>query len=301
MIYTITFNPSLDYVMKTQKLEFGHTNRSYQEHITVGGKGINVSLVLAQFGIGSTALGFVGGFTGDQLDRMIKSDLVKTDFVRVANGNTRINVKLIENEMTEINAGGPLIDEKEIETLLGKLDALEDGDTLIIGGSIPKGVTDDIYERILERISGRNVRSVVDAMGALLLGTLKYRPFLIKPNVDELSDIFKAEITCDYDVIKYALKLREMGAENVLVSMGKDGAILIDENGGVTKQGAAKVNAVNPVGAGDSMVAGFIAGAQYDYKSALIYGTAAGGATACSDGLADKATIDELLAQIIDR
>lgn len=295
MIYTITFNPSLDYVMNTDNLTLGHTNRSNCELITVGGKGVNVSLVLAQFGIESAALGFIGGFTGDQLERMLGNSLVKTDFVRVLGGNTRINVKLIEQQMTEINAGGPFVTEDEVKQLLEKTDALKDGDTIVIAGSAPKNVSDDIYERILERLSDRKIKAVVDATGKLLLKTLKYKPFLIKPNIDELGEMFGTKISCESDILKYASELRAMGAQNVLISMGKDGAILFDENKAVRKRAAVGTKAVNPVGAGDSMVAGFLAGLSVDYDNALAHGIAAGGATACSEGLATKELIDQFL------
>lgn len=298
MIYTITFNPSLDYVMKTNALELGHTNRSYYECVTVGGKGINVSLVLAQLGICSTALGFIGGFTGNQLDIMLKRDLVKTDFVRVANGNTRINVKLIENEMTEINAVGPHVSFDDVELLLTKIDRLQDGDVVVIGGSVPRGVSDDIYEKILVRLDGKKIKAVVDATGKLLLKSLKYKPFLVKPNIDELGDMFGIKIISDSDIVKYAMELKNMGAQNVLVSMGKEGAILVDIDGNVKKRQAVGTTTVNPVGAGDSMVAGFIAGSIVDYDTALDYGVAAGGATACSDGLASKEMIDEFLKMV---
>jgi len=298
MIYTITFNPSLDYVMKSESIKLGCTNRSNGESITVGGKGINVSLVLAEFGLSSTALGFIGGFTGDRLDSMLKSDLVRTDFVRVADGNTRINVKLIDDKMTEINAGGPIVCPNEVDLLLKKIDTIKDGDTIVIAGSVPKGVSDDIYERILSRLEGKNIKSVVDATGKLLLRTLKYKPFLVKPNVDELGDLFFVHITCESDIIKYANELKNMGAQNVLVSMGKDGAMLVDSDGNVRKRKAVGTQAINPVGAGDSMVAGFLAGAEADYDTALAYGIAAGGATACSEGLASKETIDEFLKMV---
>lgn len=298
MIYTVTFNPSLDYVMKTSSLDIGHTNRSAEEYISVGGKGINVSLVLSELGIESTALGFVGGFTGTQLEQMLERKLVKTDFVRVAGGNTRINVKLIADEMTEVNAAGPFISDEEINALISKTDGLVAGDTLVIAGSVPKNLSDDIYEKILGRIFDRNVKIVVDATGDLLLKTLRFKPFLIKPNVDELGALFGVDIKDEDEIIKYALRLHEMGAQNVLVSMGKEGAILVDSNLAVRKRTAIGCGAVNPVGAGDSMVAGFIAGAKDGYEKALELGIACGGATACSQGLATKDQIDCFLAMM---
>lgn len=298
MVYTITFNPSIDYVMNTGNLNLGHTNRSISESMSVGGKGINVSLVLAQFGVSSTALGFVGGFTGLQLEKMLADESVQTDFVHLAGGNTRINVKLISDEMTEVNAGGPEVSDDDVQKLLKKTDMIVYGDIVVVAGSVPKNLSDDIYEKILQRLSDRSVKTVVDATGALLIKTLKYRPFLIKPNIDELCDIFNTKISSESDIVEYAIKLQNMGARNVLVSMGKDGAILVADDGTIITQRAAPISAVNPVGAGDSMVAGFIAGSEIDYHTALVYGTAAGGATASLNGLANKQTIDRLLSLI---
>ena len=300
MIYTVTFNPSIDYVVKVDNLEFGHTNRSCQEALTVGGKGINVSLVLEQFGISSTALGFIGGFTGDQLENMLRSDLVKSDFVRTCGGNTRINVKIIEKDMTEINACGPTVSADEVNKPLDKIDNIKAGDTLVIAGSVPKGVSDEIYENILSLLEGRGVKTIVDATGKLLMKTLKYRPYLIKPNIDELGAIFGVKIACENDILKYATDLQNMGAQNVLVSMGENGAILLAADGNILKRKAVGTVTVNPVGAGDSMVAGFIAGSSSDYATALEYGIAAGGATACSEGLASKEMIDRFLQMIDD-
>jgi 1-phosphofructokinase len=297
MIYTVTFNPSLDYVMRVNCLNIGETNRAESELITFGGKGINVSLVLSEFGVESTALGFVGGFTGEKLERMLQGGNIKTDFIHVMNGDTRINVKLIDNRMTEINAGGPNVSDEEVFMLFSKIDDIEDGDTLVLAGSVPKNLTNDIYERIFDRIVGRNVKTVVDATGKLLLNTLKFKPFMIKPNVDELGELFGVKITSEGDVVKYARRLKSMGAQNVLVSMGKDGALLVNENGEVLRQKAVGGKPVNSVGAGDSMVAGFIAGSEKDYKTALAYGVAAGGATACSQGLATKGIIDSLICE----
>ena len=298
MIYTITFNPSLDYILKVENLALGYTNRCDGENLCVGGKGINVSLILAEFGIESVALGFVGGFTGDKLEAMLANKTIMTDFVHVSGGNTRINVKLVSDEMTEVNASGPDVSDEEVDQLIKKIDNIKDGDTLVIAGSVTKNLSDSIYEKILGRLSDRKIKAVVDATGNLLLRTLKFRPFLVKPNIDELADMFKTEIACESDVVKYALELKNMGAVNVLVSMGKNGAILVDEFGKVLKHKAVGTRVINPVGAGDSMVAGFLAGAQIDYNTALAYGIAAGGATACSEGLANKALIDRFLEEM---
>lgn len=295
MVYTVTFNPAIDYVMYIDSLEKGMTNRSLSEEVHFGGKGINVSTVLANLGVDTTALGFVVGFTGEALDKAVKESGVKTDFIRLKKGVTRINVKLKSDKETEINAQGPDIDDEAIEELLKKLDSIKDGDTLVLAGSVPASLPQDIYERILKRLQNRNIRFVVDATKDLLLNVLKYKPFLIKPNKDELEEIFKKTLNTQEQIIECAKKLQDEGAENVLVSLGKDGAILIDETGKIHKKDAYKIKAVNTVGSGDSMVAGFIAGAEEGYEKALILGTAAGGATASSNGLATKEAIFELL------
>lgn len=295
MVYTVTFNPAIDYVMYIDSLEKGMTNRSLSEEVHFGGKGINVSTVLANLGVDTTALGFVVGFTGEALDKAVKESGVKTDFIRLKKGVTRINVKLKSDKETEINAQGPDIDDEAIEELLKKLDSIKDGDTLVLAGSVPASLPQDIYERILKRLQNKNIRFVVDATKDLLLNVLKYKPFLIKPNKDELEEIFKKTLDTQEQIIECAKELQDEGAENVLVSLGKDGAILIDETGKIHKKDAYKIKAVNTVGSGDSMVAGFIAGAEEGYEKALILGTAAGGATASSNGLATKEAIFELL------
>lgn len=296
MVYTVTFNPAIDYVVHTSEVKLGATNRSEREEMYFGGKGINVSIVLRELGIESKALGFTAGFTGEAIEKGLADMGIDTDFVRLEKGNSRINVKIKSTEETELNGQGPDIDDGAIAVLLEKLDHLENGDTLILAGSIPSSLPSDIYERILERLSGKNIRVVVDAIRDLLLNVLKYRPFLIKPNNHELSEIFDIELKTDEDIEKYARKLQDMGAVNVLVSMAGDGAMLIDEFGKTHRCGVCRGSVKNSVGAGDSMVAGFIAGSlNGDYEYALKLGTAAGGATAFSDGLATKATITELL------
>ena len=296
MVYTVTFNPAIDYVVHTGEMKLGATNRSEREEMYFGGKGINVSIVLRELGIESKALGFTAGFTGEAIEKGLADMGINTDFVRLDNGNSRINVKIKSAEETELNGQGPDIDDKAISALFEKLDKLSDGDTLILAGSIPSSLPSDIYERILERLSGKSIRVVVDATKDLLLNVLKYKPFLIKPNNHELGEMFGVMLKTDEEIEKYARKLRDMGAVNVLISMAGDGAMLIDEYGKMHRCGVCKGTVKNSVGAGDSMVAGFIAGSlQGDYEYALKLGTAAGGATAFSDGLATKEKITELL------
>ncbi len=296
MVYTVTFNPAIDYVVHTGEMKLGATNRSEKEEMYFGGKGINVSIVLRELGIGSKALGFTAGFTGEAIEKGLSEMGINADFVRLKSGNSRINVKIKSAEETELNGQGPDIDEAAINALFEKLDKLSDGDTLILAGSIPSSLPSDIYEKILGRLSGRNIKTVVDATKDLLLNVLKYKPFLVKPNNHELGEMFGAELKTDEEIEKYARKLQEMGAVNVLISMAGDGAMLIDEYGKMHRCGVCKGTVKNSVGAGDSMVAGFTAGSlKGDYEYALKLGTASGGATAFSDGLAEKAKIDELL------
>lgn len=301
MIYTVTFNPALDYVLHLDKLEVGEINRSVSEQIINGGKGINVSTVLKNLGVENTALGFCAGFTGDELERGINADGVKTDFIHLKNGFTRVNVKIRAQEDTDINGQGPKIENEDIEKLFEKLDSLGQEDILVLAGSIPNTLPKDIYERILERLDGRGVKTVVDATGELLVNVLKYKPFLIKPNNDELGEIFGKTLETDEEITEYAIKLREMGAENVLVSMGGAGAILVTADG-CFKRGVAKGKVVNTVGAGDSMVAGFLYGylKSGDYEYALKTGTAAGGATAFTVGIATKEEIETVLNGLQD-
>lgn len=299
MIYTVTFNPAIDYVVRTPHMKMGEVNRSSSEEIFFGGKGINVSVVLAELGVCSKALGFVAGFTGRAIEEGIADKGVTSDFVHLENGFSRINVKIKSDEETELNGQGPVISETDIAKLYSKLDELSEGDTIVLAGSIPNSLPADIYEKILAYLAPKNVRAVVDATGKLLMNVLKYKPFLVKPNNHELGEIFGVKLKTYDDIVMYANKLREMGAKNVLVSMAGDGAVLVDEQGNVHSCGVCKGTVVNSVGAGDSMVAGFIAGCEkgnYDY--ALKLGTAAGGATAFSMGLAEKKLIDELFSQL---
>lgn len=299
MVYTVTFNPAIDYVVHTAEMRLGEVNRSSSEEMYFGGKGINVSIVLNELGTPSIALGFTAGFTGEAIENVIKAMGIKSDFVRLKTGNSRINVKIKAGEETELNGQGPHIDDEALEALFVKLDKLSDGDTLVLAGSIPSSLPSDIYERIMQRLSDRKIRTVVDATNDLLLNVLKYKPFLIKPNNHELGEMFGVTLSEDEEIERYARKLKDMGAINVLISMAGDGAMLIDENGKCHRCGVCKGKVRNSVGAGDSMVAGFLTGAQNgDYEYALKLGTAAGGATAFSDGLAVKTKIEELLAQL---
>ncbi len=296
MVYTVTFNPAIDYVVHTGEMKLGATNRSEREEMYFGGKGINVSIVLRELGIKSKALGFTAGFTGEAIEKGLADAGIDTDFVRLETGNSRINVKIKASEETELNGQGPDIDDKSLSALFEKMDRLSDGDTLVLAGSIPSSLPSDIYERILERLSRKKIKAVVDATKDLLLNVLKYKPFLVKPNNHELGEMFGVTLKTDEEIEKYARKLQEMGAVNVLISMAGDGAMLIDEFGKMHRCGVCKGEVKNSVGAGDSMVAGFTAGViNGDYEYALKLGTAAGGATAFSDGLATKEEITELL------
>ena len=300
MIYTVTFNPALDYIMHTGEITPGETNRSSSEEIYIGGKGINVSLVLSELGTESTALGFVAGFTGDEIVKRLSDKVIKTDFVRLRDGNTRINVKLKGTSETEINGKGPDIPEEALLEFFEKIKNIKDGDTIILAGSIPGSLPETSYSDILEVLSEKNVKAVVDASGKLLLNVLKYRPFLVKPNTFELSEIFGEMPQNEEEIIADARKLRNLGAKNVIVSMAKDGAILLDESDRVHRLKAAQGKVINSVGAGDSMVAGFVAGYEKtsDYSYALKLGTACGAATAFSSDLASGEKIKEIFSSL---
>ena len=301
MIYTVTFNPAIDYVVRLgNPLQPGAVNRAAGEDCVLGGKGINVSGVLAQLGVESVALGFIAGETGAWLERGLTAQGLHTDFIWLENGMTRINVKIKAGQETELNGAGPNIPESAMQALETKLDALQKDDVLILAGSIPACLPQSTYERLLARLQGRGVRAVVDATQDLLLKVLPYKPFLIKPNNHELSEIVRHELTTDDEIVAAAAGLQAQGARNVLVSMAGDGALLLDENGAVHRIGCPKGKVVNSVGAGDSMVAGFVAGylRTGDYRYALRLGTACGSATAFSVGLATKEKINELLETI---
>ena len=292
MIYTLTFNPAIDYYLSVDNLALGAVNRTKTERIRFGGKGINVSFVLKELGVTSTALGFVGGFTGDALENHLKSKGIKCDFVKVQ-GNTRINVKLND---TDINSAGPDITDSELQQLYKKLDNLKNGNFLVLSGNVPKSLPQNTYEIILERLKNRGVEFVVDAEKDLLLGTLKYKPFLIKPNHHELGQIFGVEIENFDTALTYAKKLQEMGAQNVMVTLGSKGAVLVCKNGETYTQAAPKGNVISAVGAGDSAIAAFLYYFLYDqgYKYSLKFAVAAGSATTFSDGLATKEKIEKI-------
>lgn len=300
MIYTVTFNPALDYVIGVEHFAQGRVNRTVREGIVYGGKGINVSALLANLGYRSTALGFVAGFTGEEIRRGVKTLGFDSDFITVKEGMSRINVKMKSDEETEINGMGPKILPEDVEELLGKLAKLGAGDMLVLSGSIPSTVDSGIYRTIMKMLDGRGVRTAVDAEKNLLLEVLEYHPFLIKPNNHELGQMFDRELKSEDEIIQCARILQQRGAENVLVSMAGDGAILVAADGNVYKQGICKGQVVNSVGAGDSMVAGFMAGymEKEDYAYALNLGTACGGATAFSEGIGTKELIEKLLGEL---
>ncbi|MCR5208291.1 MAG: 1-phosphofructokinase [Eubacterium sp.] len=296
MVYTVTLNPAIDYVIKTDGLSAGVINRSKHGKIFYGGKGINVSVILSRLGVENKALGFLAGFTGRELERLLTADGVSSEFIYLESGLTRINVKIKSNGEYDINADGPEISEADIEKLLDKLGEIKDGDYLVIAGSVPKSLPADVYERILSRLEGRNISFVIDAEDGLLKSALKYRPFLIKPNHLELGALFGVKTETDAEIIKYAKELQSLGAKNVLVSRAENGAILLDENSGVTGIKTVKGTLVNSVGCGDSMLAGFIAGyiKTKSYSEALRLAAACGNATAFSGQLADKNEIERI-------
>ena len=300
MIYTVTFNPALDYVVWVDHFTTGSVNRTAEEKIFYGGKGINVSAVLASLGYPSTALGFVAGFTGDEIEHGVKTLGFSSDFIRVKKGMSRINVKLKSEEESEINGRGPEITTEDVNELFRKLEHLKAEDILVLSGSIPATIDSRIYEMILEKLEGRGILTVVDAEKDLLLNVLKYHPFLIKPNNHELGEMFGVVLENDAAIVEYARRLQDMGARNVLVSMAGDGAMLVAENKEIYHLGVAKGIVRNSVGAGDSMVAGFLAGylENKDYAHALRLGTAAGGATAFSDGLGTRDEIMRLYQEV---
>ena len=297
MIYTVTFNPSLDYIVKLPSLTLGSVNRTEREELYPGGKGINVSIVLRNLGVESTALGFTAGFTGAEIRRLLDRCGCRTDFLDVRDGFSRINVKIKAEQESEINGQGPRLSRQNLEGLFSKLDRLAGGDILVLAGSIPNTLPADIYEKILERLQSKQIRAVVDATGDLLQNVLKYHPFLIKPNNHELGELFGKTLETDEEIILHAKKLQGQGARNVLVSMAGDGAILVDEAGGMYKSLPPRGRVVNSVGAGDSMVAGFLAGylSSGAYETAFKTGLAAGSASAFQEWLASGDDIRALL------
>lgn len=300
MIYTVTFNPSLDYIVRLADFVPGAVNRTCGEQILCGGKGINVSVVLRNLGVDNVALGFIAGFTGKEIARQLSALGCRSDFIELPTGLSRVNVKIKAAEESEINGRGPAIGPAALDSLFLQLERLAAGDTLVLAGSIPSALPSDIYERILARLDGRGVRAVVDATCDLLRNVLKYRPFLIKPNKAELAELFSAAIENDADVVRYARELQSLGAQNVLVSLAGDGALLLTADGAAHRGRAPRGKVVNSVGAGDSMVAGFLAGLLQGggLQDALRWGLAAGSASAFSEQLARREEVEALLPHV---
>lgn len=300
MIYTVTFNPSLDYIVSVNDFRLGLTNRTDSELILPGGKGINVSTILMNLGIDSTAFGFAAGFTGEEIIREVEAMGIRSDFIKIDSGISRINLKLKNIDGTEINGSGPEISEEKIEELLRKLDVLGEGDILVLAGSIPASMPADMYSTIMERLQHKKVTFIVDATKELLMNVLKYHPFLIKPNNHELGELFGVRLTTREEVIPYGKKLQKQGARNVLISMAGEGAVLVAEDGSVYEAPAPKGTLINAVGAGDSMVAGFTAGwiEKKDYRHAFYMGVSAGSASAFSEYLATKEEIMDLYEKV---
>ena len=309
MIYTVTFNPSLDYVVSVEQFEIGKINRTASESMFAGGKGINVSIVLKELNVASVALGFIAGFTGQELQKRVQDMGIRTDFIDVRDGFTRVNMKLrsdvcvdadkekFRHEETEINGQGPIVSVNELTQLIQRIDALKEEDMLVVSGSICKGISQSIYADIVKLCNEKNIKVVVDASSVLLWNVLEQGPFLIKPNKDELEDLFYRDIETKEEVIFYAKELQNRGAKNVLVSLGKDGAVLAAEDGKVYEMEAPTGSVINSVGAGDSMVAGFLAGyiKTNRYEEAIKWGICAGSATAFSEGLMDKKMFDKII------
>ena len=300
MFYTVTLNPALDYISQVDDFGIGKINRTKTEKILPGGKGLNVSMVLKNLGIDSVAIGFIAGFTGDELRKQMEQKGVKTEFIKVQNGITRINVKISSNQETALNGIGPDIDEKDIEELLQKINEITSDDLVILSGNIPKSIPKNIYQIICDILEKNNVTFVVDATRELLIDVLKYKPFLIKPNKEELEETFKVKITTKDELVTYAKKLQDMGAQNVLISLGGDGAMLLNKEDKVYYSKAPKGKVINTVGAGDSMVAGFLAGYKKtkDYEQAFKMGIATGSASAFSMDLATAKEVEDLLKDI---
>lgn len=300
MVYTVTCNPALDYVVTVRDLKLGQVNRTEEEYLLPGGKGINVSIVLHNLGMESTTLGFVAGFTGQEIRRCIKEKGIKDNFIEVSRGISRINVKLRSNEESEINGRGPAITPENLEEFYAQLDKLENGDVLVLAGSIPDVLPETLYRNIMERLADRGVMIAVDATRDLLCNVLELHPFLIKPNHIELGEIFGVQLHDKQEVITYAKKLKERGARNVLISMAGEGAVLVAEDGTTYESQAPKGKVVNSVGAGDSMVAGFLYGylTSGSYEKAFYMGLSAGSASAFSDELATKAEVEAIYNSI---
>jgi 1-phosphofructokinase len=302
MIYTVTLNPSLDYIVSVDNFTTGRVNRTSKELMFPGGKGINVSIVLHNLGMTSTALGFIAGFTGEEIKRQVREFGIDEQFIAIPEGLSRINVKLRSNEESEINGMGPNIDEQSLSEFMRQLDKLQKGDVLVLAGSIPDRMPSTMYRDIMERLQDKEIMIAVDATKNLLMNVLEFHPFLIKPNNFELGEIFGVEFENKEQVITYAKKLQDMGARNVLVSMAGDGAILVAEDGSVYETPAPKGQVVNSVGAGDSMVAGFLYGylSERSYEKAFYMGVSTGSASAFSENLATKKEVEQLYQSLVD-
>lgn len=303
MIYTLTLNPAVDYIVQVPDYTAGAVNRTAGEKLLPGGKGINVSWVLKNLGTPNIALGFAAGFTGELLTNMLEHQGIQSNLLILPHGQTRINVKIKAKQETDINGQGPLIDQDALSRLYEKLSRLKDGDTLILAGSAPVGIPDTIYRDILRYLHNKDILTVVDATGTLLTNTLSYRPFLIKPNLFELEEIFGQTLTTQDDICRYAKELQQKGARNVLVSLGGDGALLVCEDGQILSQAAPEGKVINTTGAGDSMIAGFLAGfgESKNYAHALRLGICAGSASAFSENLATKNEIRSLERGILHK
>lgn len=303
MIYTITCNPSLDYIVSVEDFTLGKTNRTASEQMLPGGKGINVSTVLGNLGVENIALGFSAGFTGEEIRRRVQAQGVRAEWIPLASGNSRINLKLKNYDGTEINGMGPEVGPEDVEKLYAQIDRLQEGDMLVMAGSLPFGLPGGFYGELMQRLSGRKVLCIVDTAGRELLQVLKWRPFLIKPNRDELGELFGVSIRTRQEAIPYARKLQEMGAVNVLVSLSGEGAVLAGGDGAVYESPAPSGKLVNAVGAGDSMVAGFLAGwlSGKGCRHAFYMGLAAGSASAFSENLAEKKAVDLLMETLTKR
>lgn len=300
MIYTVTLNPSLDYIVEVPSFQVGRTNRTVSEELKVGGKGINVSLLLQNLGLASTALGFVGGFVGDEIQRQLEKQSICNQFIKVAEGNSRINIKLIKEEGTEINGQGPIISVEEEKKLLERLVRVRDGDVVILSGSIPISLSEDWYLKVMERLQQKEVILVLDTVGKGLLKAAKYEPFLIKPNHHELGQLFGVDLHTRQEVVPYGRKLQELGFRNVLISLAGEGAVLLTEDGNVYSAEAPQGVLQNSVGAGDAMVAGFVAGwmEKKDYEWAFQLALASGSASAFAKGFATEPEIMEVLKRV---
>ena len=295
MVYTVTLNPAVDYVVELDNLKMGDINRTSNEKIFFGGKGINVSIVLQRLGIETTAMGIIAGFTGKALENSLRFEGVHTDFLE-ADGFTRINVKIKSSPETELNGSGPFVDEQLLMGLIERLKLLKNDDIVVLSGSLPASLKSNTYKRIIDELKDTGVKIVLDTSGPALKEAVSSSPYLIKPNLAEMSSLLNKKLTVESEVIEGAKRLQKFGARNILVSMGSMGAIFVGEDGTVMREEAKRGRVINTVGSGDSMVAGFIAGLPGGLRSALRLGIAAGSATAFSEGLATKNEIMQIFS-----